>query len=654
MVGMLVKIIIAEKPKVARKIADAVSGGNFETLKYGNAVYYKFALDGEEYLVLPAVGHLYSLFPARSGWDYPIFEIEWRPRAERKGQEYSRAYLKLMEKFLPKASEVIIATDYDVEGSVIGHNIVSFINPVVKVKRMKFSSLTKEELKKAFEEAHEPNSFELGMYKAGITRHVLDWYWGINLSRALMQGVKKAGKFKVLSTGRVQGPTLKLVVERERQIRGFSEKFKYKITGFVNGIKFEGPEFEDVNKALEIFLNLGFEGVIEKIERKTVAVGPPAPFNLSDLQAEAARILGYDPKTTLDLAQMLYEAGLISYPRTSSQKLPKNLDAGKILKQCLRFLGIKAIELRRVPVEGKKDDPAHPAIYPTGIMPKKLDKKALRLYELIVRRFVAAFGKNALLLRRTVKVKCNNVIFKASESCIKEKGWIEVYPFFEVECKGLEKFEGKKALIFDYFDLDKVQRRPPRRYTQISLLKEMEKLGIGTKATRAEIVKILYDRGYVEGKSIIPTPLGEAVVEALERNAPEILDVELTRRFEEAMEEILFGRKNENEVIEEAKIKLKKILEKIKEKEEDIGKVLVGSIGAVFGGFCPYCNGYVELRVYKNQAVYKCRDCKRVWKVKGTNIKPLDKFCSKCSLRLLKIKKNGKTVTFCPEHGVLP
>ena len=213
-------LIISEKPKAAKKIADAI--GNMRTVKSGDSYYYE--VDGGSIVVAPAVGHLYGLVPGKEGWDYPIFNAVWKPTYRNKGFEYAKSYVQNLKELGKQADEIIVATDYDIEGAVIGYNIIKLAvgkTDLKRIKRMKFSTLTPQELLRSFKQAHLHNPFEIGMANAGLLRHYMDWFWGINLSRALTQSYKTTGSFKVLSTGRVQGPTLKILVEREKEIQKF-------------------------------------------------------------------------------------------------------------------------------------------------------------------------------------------------------------------------------------------------------------------------------------------------------------------------------------------------------------------------------------------------------------------------------------------------
>ena len=198
-------LIITEKPQAARKIAAALSNGNDNKKSTKTGVsYYELERSGKRIVVGCAVGHLFSVSQTKKQPGYPVFDIEWKPNFEVRKKDFTKKYYLTIKKLIENASEIIVATDFDVEGEVIGYNIIRFIAEREDAKRMKFSSLTASEIQESYENAHP--TIEWGQAIAGETRHFLDWLYGINLSRALMHAIKSTGKFKIMSIGRVQGP----------------------------------------------------------------------------------------------------------------------------------------------------------------------------------------------------------------------------------------------------------------------------------------------------------------------------------------------------------------------------------------------------------------------------------------------------------------
>ncbi len=619
-------LIIAEKPNVAKKIAYALAEGKPIRKSIGKVPYYVFTRDGKRTIVAPAVGHLFSLTSASNARGYPVFDVKWVPvYVADPSKGYVRDYINALAKLAKQADEFVVACDYDTEGEVIGYTALKYacgVDPS-KAKRMKFSALTKRDLIRAWSNL-EP-TINYGMADAGITRHVLDWYWGVNLSRALTSAVKRAsGKWMILSTGRVQGPTLRFLAEREREIANFKPEpyWVVRMTVEKNGNSYTATyERERITSEEEAkrIVEESRKGpaVVEKVEVKRQKRNPPVPFDLGTLQREAYSAFGYTPKKTLDIAQKLYEKALISYPRTSSQKLPKNANLRLIIKKLAGISEYKPFahlllgEEKLSPVEGKKDDPAHPAIYPTGEIPKKgeLTKEEANVCDLIVRRFLALFMEPAVRETVRVVINSNGHRFILSGSKTISEGWLRVYgkyvKFEEVE---LPDFHEGESLGVIRVRREKKHTKPPARYSPASVIKKMEDLGIGTKATRAQILETLYQRGYIEGKRKIKvTPLGMKVVEALESNVPDIVSVDLTRRFEEEMEAIEKRKTRGRDVIERSKSELIRILSEFKEREESIGRIIAETIGEekegskndkkpLILGKCPKCDGDLVVR----------------------------------------------------------
>ncbi len=319
----MVTLIIAEKPNVARKIAYALAEGKPVRKTMNSVPYYEFNRDGKRIIVAPAVGHLFTLAPKTKVYGYPIFDIEWVPvYAAEKGKSYAKNYVKTLRELAKRAHEFIVACDYDTEGEVIGYTALKYacgVDPS-KAKRMKFSALTRKDLLRAWYNLEPTINF--GMADAGIARHVLDWYWGVNLSRALMQSIKRAsGKWMVLSTGRVQGPTLRFLVEREKEIASFKPtpywviKMLLEKDGGQYTAVYEKERILDENEAKRI-VEEARKGptFVEKIEIRQQKRKPPYPFDLGTLQREAYSAFGYSPKKTLEIAQKLYEKGYCLHP----------------------------------------------------------------------------------------------------------------------------------------------------------------------------------------------------------------------------------------------------------------------------------------------------------------------------------------------------
>ncbi|MCX8197703.1 MAG: DNA topoisomerase I [Candidatus Micrarchaeota archaeon] len=663
------KLVICEKPNAAEKIASAIASAGkkkAERRAFGKASYWQTEFGGEKITVVSAVGHLYSLRQAGAG-QYPVFDVEWAPAYEVDEEAgFQKPYLEAIKKLSEGAEEYVCACDFDTEGTLIGYNILRFACRAEKASRMKFSTLVQEELQSAWLNR---GKFDLENALAGEARHILDWFYGINLSRVLMACLRAAsGKNQVMSIGRVQGPALALLAKREKEIASFVPSPYWEVSCKCKGVKFENSKGRFLKKEeAELALSSSQkEGVVEKIEKKEQLQPPPPPFDLTSLQLEAHRAFGMEPKATLEAAQRLYESALISYPRTGSQKLPATLNLKKIismLSEDQHYLAHarKLLEAGRLkPQEGKKEDPAHPAIHPTGQRPKEeLGKLDARIYDLIVRRFLACFGEPAKRESQKIRIKSGFQQYSASGVRTISQGWFEAYlPYLKLEEAAMPPFfEGEKVQLSE-FALEEKKTQPPKRYTSASIVAELEKRGLGTKATRAAIVETLFKRGYVEGESIAVTPFGMAVYELLSKSAPEILDEKLTRDIESEMERIKDGE-SEKSVIGKGKAYLVRIIKKFSGKEREIGlELLVGlrkkESGVVEIGACPKCGSQMRIiTMQTGRQFIGCGNypaCKNAYPIpSGVKAAGSGEVCPYCKAPIIKGFLKGKLAfKICP------
>lgn len=647
-------LVICEKPQAAMKIAYALAEDTPIKKNIGGVPYWELIRGKEKFIVVSAVGHLFGLAQKSIGTEWPVFDIEWKMMGG-----FARKYINVISYFAKNARDFIIACDYDVEGELIGFNVIRFLCGRTDAKRMKFSTLTKPDLLRSYEKIMKHIDF--GQAYAGETRHFLDWFYGINLSRALMQALRKAGSFKILSIGRVQGPALALVVLREKEIKEFKPTPYWQVSLIIQNeheFKVIYPKKILDETELKKFEKLkGREGEARTTKNEK-EMAPRPPFDLTTLQIEAYKYFGLSPAQTMAIAQKLYLQGLISYPRTSSQKLPITIGYKRILDRLGKtYPKLMALVKRARPVEGKKTDPAHPAIFPTGEQ-AQLTPPEKQVYELIVKRFLACFCENAVIEEKKIEVKVSNYTFIAEGRKIIKKGWLEIYPA-KIDIKEVGDISGK-VKIGDV-SIEKKETQPPIRYTASSLVAELEKRGLGTKGTRAIIVDTLYKRGYITGSQILATKLGISVVNALEKNCPSILDEKLTRKFEKEMEVIQKEKSKEKMIIEKEKVIkeaqeiLTKVAEQFKKHEVEIGKELLSAereialeqkkANAI--GLCPVCKKgkLIMLRSPKGK---RFAGCERYPKCNATYplpqfgmIKVSDKLCE-CGFPLLLLIRKGK------------
>ncbi|MGB9853732.1 MAG: DNA topoisomerase I [Candidatus Bathyarchaeales archaeon] len=667
-------LIITEKPDAAQRIASALDLKGKAKKMEDNGVPFYVAERDREIVVVPAIGHLYTVAEERSGRNYyPVFNFRWVPRyfAER-GAKQIRIWLETISKLAKDAETYIDACDYDIEGSIIGYSILKYAcgNKEGIAKRMKYSTLTKEELEKSYEELLPTLNF--GLIEAGRTRHEIDWLYGVNLSRALTIAAKDwSGRYATISTGRVQGPTLSFLIFREKAIRSFvptpywEVKAEVEMDGAVFEAEYENDMIETKKEADAILTECkGKDGTVKNIEVKQFHQMPPTPFDIGALQSEAYGLFGYTPRRTLDIAQRLYLDALISYPRTSSQKLPPSINYEGILKslsgvaEYKKLVGELLAKKELKPNEGKKEDPAHPAIYPTGKLPERvLDDSEKRIWDLVVRRFMAVFGEPAIRQSVKVQIDVNGHIFYLRGRQTLKEGWLRFYGLYarseEVLLPPIK--EGQKLKVKGIIVEDKFTKPPPR-YNPGSLLKEMEEAGIGTKATRADIIQTLYDRKYVRDERMVVTDLGFDVLEVLQKHCPTIVSIDLTRNLEERMDRIQANMEKRENVLLDAIELLKPVVEELKDKEKMIGEQLSYAIKRArfeerVVGVCPVCGTGKLMILYSRKTGKRFIGCTNFFKNKCKasfplpqkgSARPLGKNCRGCGWPTVQVKIKGK------------
>ena len=552
--------MICEKPDAARRVAEALASSPPETFKVGGVAAYRLEdSGGKRYVVCAAAGHLYGVSDTvKDRRVYPAFDLEWFPLGaiNDKAARFVASRIRAIRSLSDDATAFVNACDFDVEGETIGYNILRYAcgGKEASASRAMFSALTKEEVVEAFKEDNMASTGSIA--RAGRLRHAIDFFWGVNLSRALSESLRTGHGFRTVSIGRVQGPTLSFIVEREVDVRTFVPTPYWTASGrFRKGdLVFEGkyssPPVIPTKKAADEVKGAceGRVGIVTLVTRKAVNQRPPPPLNLADLQKEAFMLFGYTPSKTLQIAERLYLSAMISYPRTGSQKLPK-IDYRRLLSKIAAIPGYSGLAegvLSRgvfEPTEGQKTDPAHPAIYPTGESARRaLADDERKVFDLVVKRFLSCFGEDTVREVTSAEVSVGRHVFMVRETRVLVPGWMR----FEVGWRAAES--GPSATFAalregDQLGLEGVAveehfRAHPPRYDQGTLLEKMESEEIGTKATRADIVTTLLDRGYVTGESLVPTELGFSLVEAMREHCPQIISTRLTRDIEARLERV--------------------------------------------------------------------------------------------------------------------
>ena len=614
-------LVVCEKPDAARRIAQAL-GDPVETRPSGISVFDVASGGGHHYKVCTALGHLYGLADSTKNRSvYPVLDLEWIPIAKNPG---SGRAIKVISELSKNASAFVHACDYDQEGEVIGYSILQYAcgAKYEKALRAKFSTLTDEEIRDSFASLQKPSG---GLAEAGRSRHVLDFIYGVNLSRALARSLKTANKYRNLSIGRVQGPTLAFAVDRELEIRlhvpdpYWTIAAQFEKNNQVFSAQYEKPKIGTLAEAKSIVSAcVGRDGAVDHIADSKAVLRPPTPFNIGDLQREAYRLFKLGPGYTLAIAEKLYLQALISYPRTSSQKLPPSIGYSKIIAGLSKIgsYGNLATTLllkgRLAPNEGRMTDPAHPAIYPTGVAPRqKLSGLEFKVYDLIVKRFLSTFGDPAISRHTDVQIDINGRVFKAEGRSPVYEGWMIFYePYVKMEKRELPELHKADLVKNLGVEIEEKFTQPPYRYNQASLLAKMEQEQIGTKATRADIIATLFKRNYIySGRGgIEATDLGFAVIDSMRAFVPAIISTGLTRSMEEQLERVEQGSGDSISVIEQAVDKLIESLAAFMEKEMEIGAQIgdaasSDSMLAATIGPCPVCKkGQLRMiRSYKTK-----------------------------------------------------
>ena len=507
---------------------------------------------GRDFTVKATLGHIKDLPEKELGVDLKTLRAKY---------VYRRGKKKLIEqlKKLAKKSEIVyIATDPDREGEAIAYFVKEDIKKANKnIKRAVFYEVTKKAIEESIRTAGDIN---MNLVYAQFARRILDRLIGYLISPILWKEFKN---FR-LSAGRVQSPALRLLVEREREIQNFKVKKYYYVNVLLekNGKKFKALydyRYENPSDAKIIAekLEKGFFSVY-KIEEKKEKVAPPKPFITSDLQAEANSKLGFAPEKTQKLAQELYEKGYITYPRTDSYRMNEEI-ARKFMEYIREKFGEKYVGRLRKFRQKKTTQGAHECIRPTRVLEDIPERDELKkLYELIFRRTLASLFSDMDILRQKATIEAitpelkHPIYLVAKGLKVIHDGWSRVYPT-DIKEEPLPELEENELLKLIKVLLEERKTQPPPRYTEGTLVKTLEKLGIGRPSTYAVIVKTLKERGYIEvkNKAIYPTEIAFRVVDFLMERFPLLMDYKFTSIMEEKLDLVEEGELNWKAVVYE-------------------------------------------------------------------------------------------------------
>ena len=590
------ELIITEKNNAARRIAEILSEESAEAERRNGVNVYRWG----DKRVVGLSGHVV-------GVDFPPEYGDWRDvepveliDAEITKSATKENIVRTLRELARRADEAVIATDYDREGELIGKEAYEIIRDEteVPIKRVRFSSITEREVKNAFVE---PDDLDFDLAAAGEARQIIDLIWGAALTRFLSLSARQLGD-DFISVGRVQSPTLKLIVDREREIEAFEPDDYWEL--FVNltenGAAFEAQYFyDDDGKEAERVWNEGAadeasgrlqtasSATVTEVRRRTRTDEPPAPFNTTAF-ISAAGSLGYSAQRAMSIAEELYTAGYVTYPRTDNTVYPEDLDPEELLsafadtkpfgEDAASLLNLDEIE----PTRGDEETTDHPPIHPTGELPNQseLDDDEWEVYELVVRRFFATVAEPATWEHLRVVADANGCQLKANGKRLVGPGYHAVYPYSSASENFVPDVEEGAELAVSDVELEAKQTQPPRRYGQSRLIERMEELGLGTKSTRHNTIEKLYERDYIEQDPPRPTTLAKAVVEAAEEFADHVVSEEMTAGLEADMAAIAGGEATLDDVTEESRAMLERVFEELHDSREEVGDHLQESLKA--------------------------------------------------------------------------
>ncbi len=621
---------------------------------------------GSDYKVMASVGHIIDLPKSQLGVDV---DNDFEPKyitIRGKGE-----LLAQLKKEAKASSAVYLATDPDREGEAISWHLANALNIDINSKcRVTFNEITKNAVKEAIKE---PRSIDTDLVNAQQARRILDRIVGYKISPILWEKVKKG-----LSAGRVQSVATKMICDREEEILDFvpreywtveaellnpdKKEFSAKYFG-----KDEKKEIElqgsDADKIVKEVKNSQFEVV--EIKKGNITKNPPAPFTTSTLQQDASRKINFATAKTMQVAQGLYEGvniggkygtvGLITYMRTDSLRISKEAQ-NEAISYISSVYDKEYLSPKQYKTKKDAQD-AHEAIRPTNVfitpdsVKGKISNDQYKLYKLIWERFVASQMSSAIYETESVTLNSNNHIFKANGSTLKFKGFMAVYTEGTDNAKEKDKALPKlsKGMKLDLKDVKGEQHftQPPARFTEASLVHELEQNGIGRPSTYAPTISTILARGYVvrNKKQLVPTELGFVTTDIMKNNFPDIVDVDFTAGMENSLDAVEEGKENWinilkgfypqfNESLENAIKNVEKI--KVKDEESDIicdkcGRKMVYKLSK-FGKFLA-CPGYPE-----------CRNTMAIRE--GTGVK-----CPKCDGEILKKKSRKGKVYYACEHA---
>jgi DNA topoisomerase-1 len=650
-------LVICEKNIAASRIASILSNGTSKQSKIGSVPIYEFSIKNEPWTLIGLKGHIINL-------DYPsTYSVWWRvaPRKlisvdpEKKVSE--KGIASALKKVAKNTSRLIVATDFDREGELIGIEaldlIKSYNESISHIKRARYSAITPSEIHDAFNNLAQ---VDRNLSSAGESRQIIDLTWGAVLTRFISLTANKVGK-EFLSIGRVQSPTLTLLVEKEKEIQSFRPKPFWKIIAHLNkSVDFDAShnngKFWDENIVTTLFEKIknSKKATVTSVEKKRRKESPPPPFNTTSF-IQASSSLRISASQAMSIAEELYMNGVISYPRTDNTVYPKTLDIQGILTKLTKSDYKKEVNEvltnpRSTPTRGKKKTTDHPPIHPVDVPKTPLNGMKKKVYELIVRRFLATLSQDAVSESVKVMFDISSEPFSTKGYRLIEPHWKGIYNYFTTPDKVLPDLEKNEIINIVKMALLKDETKPPKRYTQGSLIAKMEELSLGTKSTRHEIIKKLYDRKYITLSPLAPTYLGMAVIDAM--SDCDVVKPKMTAQLEDDMNLIAEGKKTLEETVQESREMLTVVMKELEKDKDKIKKSIreadrkQNTIGT-----CEQCGKDLLIRTSrKGKRFVGCSgypNCKNTYPLPQRGmITATGLICETCKTPILKVKTAKK------------
>jgi DNA topoisomerase-3 len=636
--GVFMKsLVLAEKPSVARELA-RVLGCNQKNKSY---------LEGNQYVVTWALGHLIELkMPEHYDTKYKTWNLEDLPiipeKMGLKVMKQTSHQFHAIESLAKRKdiSECIIATDAGREGELVARWILDKLHWNKPLKRLWISSQTDKAIKEGFKQLKPGKQFE-DLYHSAVCRAEADWLIGLNVSRALTTKYKDP-----LSAGRVQTPTLAMVLDREQQIQKFVPKEYWTIGAEIGPLTtnwerenekriFKKDTAESIQKKVN-----GAKAVLEKIERKKKSEQQPLPYDLTELQRDANKRFGFSAKKTLTVLQRLYEQyKLVTYPRTDSRYLTTDMISTMAdrldgmssgYKDEVRpLLAKKGIVLaKRVFNNEKVTD--HHAIIPTEqrLNLSNLDTDERKLYDIIAKRFLALFLPIYEYETIHATFKVEGETFTAKETNVIDLGFKKVLGKEDIEgtTTGLQKLTQGQAFTVKDSTINQKWTEPPMRYSEADVLGQMEKFGLGTPATRAEIIERLVETEVVERQNgrFHPTKKGKQLIDLVN---DELKSPELTAKWEQELEQISKGKADPKAFSQKIRRQTEQLVSEIKTSDKSY------RAHNLTGSKCPECNEFLKERNTKEGKILVCSNLECSYR-KRKDPKLSNRRCPQCHKKM--------------------